>query len=239
MSKAKDSKRILKVTVRRMLDDSPDTSYLGEYGKAAKSEFAIDRTHSLDCQVNNEPKEAIAKLGRIRDYVGGQKAATHEEAEVIDTAFDCLSKLQDSLYACDCGERGDMGRNEFRYFNGLVENYKGEEPENIRKYIRQDYERMESLNAGNWCYIGIRAEASVLLSANTSMSPKERAATCSHVTQTITSGGLWGIESDSDKSYFAEVEAEELSGLRTELTALGFSRRAIAKAFKDVEHREE
>src|SRR6202043_1547182 len=27
---------------------------------------------------------------------------------------------------CDCGERGDAERGEFRYFNGCVENYEGE-----------------------------------------------------------------------------------------------------------------
>ena len=34
---------------------------------------------------------------------------------------------------CDCGERGDIERGELRYFNGYVENYKGESPEDIRQ----------------------------------------------------------------------------------------------------------
>src|SRR6266853_1539084 len=72
-----------------------------------------------------------------------------------------LSVTIRELAECDCGERGDMERGQYRYFNGPVENYKGESPADIRKYIRQDYDRMESLNRGNWCFIGIRAEAEI------------------------------------------------------------------------------
>lgn len=59
---------------------------------------------------------------------------------------------------CDCGERGDMERGELRYFNANVENFKGETADLIRQCVRRDYERMERLNRGDWCYIGIRAE---------------------------------------------------------------------------------
>jgi len=72
---------------------------------------------------------------------------------------------------CDCDEHGDRERNESRYFNPCWENYKGESPEDIRKYIRQDYERMERLHRGGWCYLGIRAEAEILL-------PLEMPASC-------------------------------------------------------------
>ena len=120
---------------------------------------------------------------------------------------------------CDCGERGDMERGEYRYFNGNVENYKGESPEDIRKYVRQDYERMERLSRGDWCYVGIRAEAEIVIDG---------------VTQDVTSGGLWGVESDSGRDYLTEIETEELSGLREQLQALGFGTRAISAAFKNV-----
>ena len=70
---------------------------------------------------------------------------------------------------------------------------------------RQDYERM--LSYGNdWVMIGIRAEAKLVIGG---------------VTQTIVSGGCWGIESDSDESYLDEVRAEEeneLQGILHELT---------------------
>src|SRR5258706_13571069 len=44
----KNGKRILSVTVRRMIDESPDTSWLGEYSKRSAREYVIDRAHSED-----------------------------------------------------------------------------------------------------------------------------------------------------------------------------------------------
>ena len=85
--------------------------------------------------------------------------------------------------------------------------------------------RMERLNAGDWCFIGIRAEAKYSVG-------NSRAG---YLQQTITSGGLWGIESDSDASYLADVESEELAILRAQLEEIGFSKRAITAAFKNVE----
>lgn len=189
----KSMKRIHKVTIKRMLDDSPDTSWMGEYGNRAETEYAIDREHSLDCPVNT------------------------------GLAFELLP--EEDRAECDCGGHGDKERNEYRYFNGPVENYKGESPENIRKYVRQDYERMQSLQRGDFCFVGIRAEAEVSF------------AECkgSRLLQEITSGGLWVIESDSGKEHFAEIERDELAELREQLRGMGFSKRAIAAAFKQIE----
>ena len=89
--------------------------------------------------------------------------------------------------------------------------------ETMRENARRDYERMEAYNRDEWGFIGIRAQADVVIGG---------------VCQSITSGGLWGIESDSEKSYFREVEREELKQLREILHELGFSKRAIAAAVK-------
>jgi len=83
--------------------------------------------------------------------------------------------------------------------------------------------------------IGIRADAEVSLPCNLTMSPKQRKETCSFITQRLASGGLWGIESDSDESYIAEIEQEQLAELRGQLHAIGFSQRAISAAFKEVQ----
>src|SRR5258707_9620940 len=42
-------KKILSVTIRRMVDTSPDTSHLGEYSSRSTSQFTIDRAHAEDC----------------------------------------------------------------------------------------------------------------------------------------------------------------------------------------------
>jgi hypothetical protein len=58
-----------------------------------------------------------------------------------------------------------------------------------------------------WHMVGIWAEAEIVVEG---------------VIQEIRSGGLWGIESDSDSSYFEEVAKEELHALGEVLKAMGF-----------------
>lgn len=258
-TKQKQSKRILSVTIRKMVDDSPDTSWLGEYSNSAETEYAIDRKHSLDCAINTGkvseiPDTQIAlyecgqcdcyhpwswdgdcrddanRFGSPEDYA--ERMGIDETCVIVYSAQDREDADEGKL--CDCGEHSDMERNEYRYFNGPVENYKGESPEDIRKYILQDYKRMESLNRGDWCFIGIRADAEVWLG-----SQSESASNYIGPTQTITSGGLWGIESDSDDSYIADEEKDQLSELKDQLRALGFSTRAISEAFQNVQHKDE
>jgi len=235
-----NKKRILSVTIKRMIDDSPDTSWLGEYSNKAETDYAIDRRHDLDCPVNDRPTETIDKLERILSFVQVERNLAGDdpnstEWESLDEAMDAIIALQDELAECSCNPRS-LSR-DYHYFNGPVDNYKGESPEDIRKYVRQDYERMESLNAGHWCFIGIRAEAEI--TPNVIHADNTPYARSHGVIQKITSGGLWGVESDSDKAYLADIEKEELSSLREELRSLGFSSRAISTAFKNMERTEE
>ena len=110
----------------------------------------------------------------------------------------------------------------------------GNTAEDVRKYTRQDYERMERLNRGDWCYIGISAEAEIGIPQG-----KPHPVTGqSYLTQRLHSGGLWGIESDSDEKYIADEEKNQLAELKDVLLGFGFSRRAIASAFKNVERKD-
>jgi hypothetical protein len=81
-------------------------------------------------------------------------------------------------------------------------------------------QRMERYG-NSWGMIGIRAEAMVRLGRGRFT--------------TVTSGGLWGIESDSGDDYFAEVGREELNDLRATLSDMGFTPAAIDEAFADVD----
>ena len=226
----KNVKRISKVTIKRTTDADPDTSYLGHYSNRAETGYAIDRKHSLDCpSVEANYRDAVKKLERIVDYPGIERAVEGDNPEStlwesLDDATDILTDTQSERQECECGERGDMERDEYRYLNGNVETYKGESPEDVRKYVRQDYERMERLQCGDWCYVGIRAEAEILIPS--------RDAT---IVQEITAGGLWGIESDSDASYLKDVEGDQLSELRDQLRAVGFSERTIRAAIKNAQ----
>lgn len=234
----KSMKRIHKVTIKRMIDESPaDTSWLGEYTGDATSNFSIDRAHDLDCpqQTYNTPTAELEQLECAIAYLNSQTYAPipDAQAEAIQDAQNLLIEAQTSIEDdCNCNQGGNWNNREYRYFNPSF-NYVDKNgnalpkntPEDVRKYVAQDYARMERGNAGDWCLIGIRAEAEY--SVGTSRN--------GYLAQEITSGGLWGIESDSEESYLKSVEDEELIDLSVQLKGIGFSGRAIAAAFKNVE----
>lgn len=240
----KVQRKIESVTIRRMIDESPDTSWLGEYSASPSAKrFTIDRKHSLDCPVNHHfgPVDSWPKCqtckgeGQIvcshgwhsrtegHDYCPGCGQYSASQSEMLTVDCDDCESSGDA--PCDCDEHGDMRRDEYRYFIAS-ENYDGETPEDALKYTLQDYGRMEQLNRGHWCFVGLQAEARVAISLDGGQTFK---------LDKITSGGLWGIESDDDKSYFAEVAEGELSQLKGLLAAYGFGRTTVARAIKNVQ----
>ena len=242
------SKRILSVTIKRMLDDSPDTSYLGEYANIPTSEFSIDRASDAFVgdieagedwlqRIGDHIEEALSEMPcdcADRSWYGKE----HDSAcpSYPDNAwYLALDSAQDTVCESILEFVVDWNRREYRYFNpsfNYVDKHgklaEGNTAEEVRKYVRQDYERMERLYRGDWHYMGIRAEAEIVI-----LSGKMGA-----TSQTISSGGLWGIESDSGNDYLQSIEQEELSELRAQLKELGFSARAISAAFKNVEREE-
>lgn len=251
----KNIKRILNVKVIREVDMDPDTSYLGEYSNRPTSEYSIDRAHSEDCaSVSEDIRKAKETLEHVQQTIGDFHNAVlaqyngtlaneklDSERDALDEAYNQVGELFDSIDECDCRKHYDS--REYRYFNpsfNYVDKHgkpeEGNTPEDIRKYTRQDYDRMERLNRGDWCYIGIHAEAKIAIENTRATNLGDGVPYFDSTIQHIRSGGLWGIESDSDKSYFAEVEAEQLSELRTQLKAIGFSTRAISAAFKNIGH---
>lgn len=152
-------KRIISVSVVRMVDDNPDLSWIGEYTSELQGEHCIDRE-----------------------------------------------------------KRGDMERGEYRYFVPTISPEQSGNPASAEA----DYQRMERYNAGDWCMLGIKAVAEVVMTGS--------------VVQRVSSGGLWGVESDSEESYLQEVGDEELGTLREELESMGFTTRQINAAFKQVTH---
>jgi hypothetical protein len=113
--------------------------------------------------------------------------------------------------AIDRQERGDMAHGELRYFNAAMSGEETGNPESPE----QDYQRCEDYNRQGWCMLGITAVAKVVVNG---------------VIQTVTSGGLWGIESDGGEEYFREVADEELAELRDILVALGFDESTVMDA---------
>jgi len=76
------------------------------------------------------------------------------------------------------------------------------------EFANEDYKRMLAYENGLWNMISIHAVAEIKIN---------------DTLETIRSGGLYGIESDSDKEHFMEVGAEETCELRDMLKELGFT----------------
>ena len=77
-----------------------------------------------------------------------------------------------------------------------------------RKYALQDKKRLEAYYNDEWYFIGIQAVAEIRING---------------ISQTISSGGLYGIESDSGDEYLDEVFEEQKEELKDNLLELGFS----------------
>ena len=93
----------------------------------------------------------------------------------------------------------------------------GIESEAAAAYVKQDRERRSDCG-GSWWMTGCTAEAEVSY-------PLQRWAQWTTKNdrrlEWFSSGGVWGIESDSDPGYKLEVEAQELNDLRSHLSEFG------------------
>jgi hypothetical protein len=67
-------------------------------------------------------------------------------------------------------------------------------------------DRLAAYRRGEFDFVGVRAEADVLVE---------------DTVQTLTSGGLWGVESDSGEEYLVGVAVEEYEQLRRVLKTVG------------------
>lgn len=104
------------------------------------------------------------------------------------------------------------------------DNYKGIDPETAAEYLRQDRERIDAYNRGEWYAMGISASCSLW---------RNHPGHAQHVAEVFT-GGLWGVESDSDESYIRSVEDDQLDELRDILADMGIPEDHIAAALRDA-----
>jgi hypothetical protein len=237
-SEGKHQKRILSVNIKRVLDENPDTSWLGEYSNKRTSDYSIDRRHSEDC---DSQRDLTAKARQtieharatVADYQSLEPNSDTREWEALEEAYYFLDNLADEVIECDCGGHQVSSR-ELPYFNPSF-NYvdsvgnlrEGMTAEEVRKYVRQDYDRMEGLNNGSWSFIGVVAECEI------------EAIVDGKPYTTELNASLWGIESDSDREYLKSTENEQLADIRGQLREYGFSTRAISQAMKSIVRKEE
>ncbi len=188
----KTGKRILEVKIKHMVDESPDTSWLGEYSDTPETDFAIDRaTDMFFGDIDSDENEQGFHPRQYRYFNPGS-------VEKFDPSATWIPASETDKKA---------------YWNKAM-----------RSNAQQDYNRMEAYGRGEFGFLGIMATADIAVPT----------APGNATVQHITSGGLWGVESDSGDTYLTEIEQEQVSELKEQLTALGFSKRAIATAFKNV-----
>ena len=218
-----EKNHIEKVWVERQVDEYVDTSDLGTYTNK-KEEWSICR-HCGEFVANAEKGNLRAEEidNEIDDLNVELYHLTHDEKPEYDDVKECFLQhniiiLEYELARLELHECPHTSR-EYNYFRP----YAAGEPEgteDFQTYGKQDFKRMEGLNNGNWYYIDVIAKAEIRTSTG--------------IIQVIRSGGLGGVESDAGECL-DEVGKEELESLSQELTAIGFSKRAIDHAFENVE----
>ena len=92
--------------------------------------------------------------------------------------------------------------------------------EEAERYADQDKKRLAAFYNGDWWMIGIYAEAKVYIN---------------DTRQKIRSGGLWGIESDSDERHIRETAKEQVAELDDTLEAMGFAKDPIELTDVDIQ----
>lgn len=85
------------------------------------------------------------------------------------------------------------------------------------EYGQQDLKRMEKYNNRKWCMMYVKAKTKILTSRDVII----------WLTHTVSSGGLYGIESDATDKDFREIAMDQLSELHFVLEELGFNKQEI------------
>lgn len=162
------------IRIKHEVDESPDTSFLGEYTDDLGPGVIV-----------RELEEFYEKLPAPMERDVDGRFYRKGEPENLPS-------------------RG-------REYRGFVP-YAGGEKAGTARYYRygmQDFKRMEALNNGDFCFIGVLAEATVKYQEGDH-----------YRLETLASGGLWGIESDSG-DYIKEVEREQVADLKAHLEVFG------------------
>lgn len=91
-----------------------------------------------------------------------------------------------------------------------LDQFKNSRDTEYQKYYKVDQERKAAYDI-DWNMTGCQAKATVLVGEGNGFAR----------IQEFTSGGIWGIESDSDDDFKREMEQEELSDLKSYLQIFG------------------
>lgn len=86
--------------------------------------------------------------------------------------------------------------------------YTGCTTEEIADYMQQDEERLSEYDRGSWYMVGVVCEVSIKTKTNWAVDP------------VIARSSVWGVESDSDTSYFLTLADEQIEEAKQDLANL-------------------
>lgn len=218
--------KISSVRIEHVQDESPDYSYLGKLRSTAKG-WHLDRKTGelLDSDGTILAADVPTDYSRgeyefITDFQqsGDPSSWNHvSDKGVINAWLRCR-------YTGNGGEI-PIAKNLFAWFKVTGWQTAQSRADKVRcldiVYCCLGCYRLYRMFRDDWHYMGVIAKAEYV--------------SASGISQTLRSGGLWGIESDSGENYLKETADEQLAELRSELQQAGFSDRQITRAFKNVE----
>lgn len=104
-----------------------------------------------------------------------------------------------------------------RYSNADIENYGWD---TVKKWVEDDMSRLKKYGI-DWYSLGIIASATILIPFRTfTYEDGKEKKTWNFKMQGITSGGVWGIESDSEDKYILNEEVRQIEELKEYLRIL-------------------
>jgi len=192
-------------------------SDLGEYRNTVKGRFYVDRRKDVVCD-SEHGHSAVAKLeshwcNRQCNYISAfQHKASMVNWKHVSPAevLECFDRRKDAFAKYNI-DTTNADSNHYRiYYLDIL-------------YCCQDAQRLIDYERDEWHMTGVIAKADIT--------------TPNGITHVISSGGIWGIDSDSDDSSVNQIIGEEIYSLSEELSYLGFQesiiKEAIAKYHKE------
>ena len=196
------------VHVKWVNDDDPDLSWLGDYTDRPTTPFFIDRREGRLIGPDNKDWACHLSTAR-RDYYRNFESCNHRQPGLKANWEHCGADYLN-------GKRRPTPAEETR-FGKFAINWRITRRRPLAfwldlLYTCEDYERREDYGNG-WRMQGCSAEATVSYPCGNG----------SRRLESFQSGGLYGVESDSERDYMEEVEQEQLADLVQHLSYFGIS----------------
>lgn len=221
--------KILDVSISLEVDENPDLSCLGKFVDDESEWVICVRHHDFVHNLDEKDKILETVLERFQLTEDPEEPSPRENFLVAADWLldhDCLKAHERILreYLIPAPWRDLLvDKTVWKYYQPPDSGEEVGSPA-YQQYAMQDYKRLRGYNSGEWWCVGVVAKAEVSIGRT---GPGK-------VIHNFGSHGLWGIESDSDLSFFREVAEEELAALKQDLIAFNVNMRNWEKLKKET-----